>query len=114
MNIIETSLDGVPLLTIVGEADQAVGPQLAKAAQKAMSSRSTHLLLDLELCPYLDSGALNVVFDLVQRAEPGGWVGVVHCRPMVLRLLGLVGLAACDSFRIFQSFDEASAAAAAV
>jgi anti-anti-sigma factor len=114
MNIIESSLDGIPLLTIVGEADQAVGPQLARAAQTAMSSHGTHVLLDLELCPYLDSGALNVVFDLVQRAEPGGWVGVVHCRPMVVRLLGLVGLAACDSFRIFQSLDEAAAAVAVV
>jgi anti-anti-sigma factor len=114
MNIMESSLDGVPLLTIVGEADQAVGPQLAMAAQRATSSRGPHVLLDLELCPYLDSGALNVVFDLVQRAEPGGWVGVVHCHPMVLRLLSLVGLTACDSFRIFRSFDEAAAAVAVV
>ena len=110
MDIIGTSLDGVPLLTIVGEADHAVGPELARAAQGAMSSCATHILLNLELCSYLDSGALAVILDLVRQVEPGGWVGVVSCSHMVLRLLELAGLIPNDSFRVFRSLDEARAA----
>ena len=113
MDIVETSVGGVPLLTIVGEADHAVGPQLAQAAQRAMSPGGPHILLNLELCPYLDSGALGVILGLVQQLEPRGWVGVVHCSHMVLRLFDLVGLAPCESFRVFRSLDEARASATA-
>jgi anti-anti-sigma factor len=109
MDIIETSVGGVPLLTIVGEADHAVGPQLEQAAHRAISSHGTNILLDLELCPYLDSGALNVIIGLVQRVRPQGWVGVVHCSQMVLRLLHLVGLVPGDSFRVFQTLAAAKA-----
>ena len=42
-----------------------------------MGPKDTHILLDLELCPYLDSGSLNALIGLVQRVGPGGWVGVV-------------------------------------
>ena len=112
MSIVETSLNGVPLLTIVGEVDQAVGSQLAEAAQRAGGSCGSHILLDLGLCPYLDSAGLSVIIGLVKRVESVGWVGVIHPPGMVLRLLGLVGLTACDSFRLFQSLDEAGRAAA--
>jgi anti-anti-sigma factor len=114
MDILETSLHGVPLLTVVGEIDHAIGAQLAEAAQRAMGSRGSHILLDLELCPYLDSSGLNVIVGLVKQVGPSGWVGVIHSSRMVLRLFGLVGLTACDDFRVFQSLDEASGAAAAV
>lgn len=107
MDIVETSVSGVPLLTIVGEVDHAVGPRLEQAAQRAMSSHGTRILLDLELCPYLDSSGLNVIIGLVQRVEPGGWVGVLHCSHMVLRLLHLVGLVPGDSFLVFQTLAEA-------
>lgn len=111
MDIVEASLFGVPLLTIVGEADD--GLQLAQAAQRAMSPHDTHILLDLELCPYLDSGCLATLIGLVQQVGPMGWVGVVDCPRMVLRLLGLVGLTGCSTFRVFQTLDEAGGAAAA-
>ena len=114
MDIIETSLHGVPLLRVVGEVDLAIGSQLAEAAQRAMSSCGTHVLLDLELCPYLDSSGLNVIIGLVKEAGPRGWVAVIHSSRMVLRLLELVGLTACDNFRVFQSLEEACGAAAAV
>jgi anti-anti-sigma factor len=114
MDIVETSLHGVPVLTIVGEVDRAIGVQLAEAAQRALSSCGPHILLDLELCPYLDSSGLNVIFDLVNQVGSSGWVGVIHSSTMVLRLLELVDLKACESFRIFQSLDKARAAAAGV
>jgi anti-anti-sigma factor len=114
MDILETSLHGVPLLTVVGEIDPAIGLQLAEAAQRAMSSSGHHILLDLELCPYLDSSGLNVIVGLVKEVGPRGWVGVIHPSSMVLRLLGLVGLTARDDFRVFQSLDEAGEAAAVV
>jgi anti-anti-sigma factor len=112
MAILETSISGVPLLTIVGEADHSIGPQLQQAAERAIRSHGTHVLLDLKDCPYMDSGGLNVIVNLVRQVEPSGWVGVIHCSRMVLRLLGLVGLTTHGSFRVFQSLEEAGDAAA--
>jgi anti-anti-sigma factor len=114
MDILETSLHGVPLLTVVGEVDHAIGLQLEEAAQRAMISCGHHILLDLELCPYLDSSGLNMIIGLVKQVGPLGWVGVVHASSMVLRLLELVGLTDCGSFRVFRSLDEAGEAAALV
>jgi stage II sporulation protein AA (anti-sigma F factor antagonist) len=114
MDIIETSLHGVPLLTVVGEIDHTIGAQLAEAARRAMGSSGSHILLDLELCSYVDSSGLDVIVGLVNQVGPSGWVGVVHSSRMVLRLFGLVGLTGCDAFRVFQSLDQASGAAAAV
>ena len=104
----------MPVLKVVGEVDHGIGPQLAEAAQRALSSRGHHLLLDLELCPYLDSSGLNAIIGLVKQAGPRGWVGVIHSSSMVVRLLELVGLTAGDSFRVFRSLDEAGGAAAVV
>ena len=110
MDILETSFSGVPLLTIVGEADDRL--RLEEAASRAVGSHGNHVLLDLRLCPYLDSGSLSAMIGLVQQVGPTGWVGVVHCSHMVPRLLELVGLTACDNFRVFQTLDEAEAAVA--
>ncbi len=111
MDVLEASLSGVPLLTVVGEGDDSV--QLAQAAQRAMSASDTHVLLDLESCPYMDSGCLTELIHMVQQLPPTGWVGVVNCPRMVLRLLGLVGLTGSSTFRVFQTLDEAASAAAA-
>lgn len=109
MEIVENRLSGVPMLTLVGESDQAIGPQLERSVDQAMGS-SGHILLDLQYCPYLDSSALGAILDLQQRLEPDGWVGVANCSRMILRLFGLVGLISGTSFRVFLSLDEARAA----
>ncbi len=114
MDILETTLHGVPLLTVVGAVDQAIGSQLAEATERAMISCDHRILLDLERCAYLDSGGLNTIIGLVGRVGPLGWVGVIHCSAMVLRLLELVGLTASGSFRVFETLDEAGAAATAI
>ena len=111
MDIVEASLSGVPLLTIVGEADS--GAELAQATERVLTQHHTRILLDLGLCPYLDSGCLAAILALVQQVGPMGWVGAVNCQRMVMRLLGLVGLTGCSSFRIFETLDEASGAVAA-
>ncbi len=111
MEIMEGSLHGVPLLTLVGEADQAIGLQLVDATERAMIPSDRHIILDLERCPYLDSSALNTIVGLVRRVGPLGLVGVIHCPSMVLRLLQLVNLTANSSFRVFASIEEAAAAA---
>ena len=114
MDILETSLRGVPLLTVVGEVDHAIGSQLADATERAMISCEHHILLDLERCPYLDSSGLNTIISLVRRVGPLGWVGVIHCSAMLLRLLELVGLTTGDRLRVFKNLDEAKVAAGAI
>ena len=112
--IVETSLHGVPMLTIVGEADHTVGPELTQAVRRALDSGGAHIFLELGACPYLDSGGLNVLVQLVHDVEPAGWVGVIQASRMILRLLELIGLTTYGGLRIFENLEDAGAAAAAI
>ena len=112
--IVETSLHGVPVLTIVGEADHTIGPELKQAVRGALDSGGAHIFLDLGLCPYLDSGGLNVIVQLVHDVGPAGWVGVIQASSMILRLLELVGLTTYGRLRVFEDLEDAGAAAAAI
>ena len=102
------------MLTIVGEADHTIGPELTQAVRRALNSGGAHIPLDLGLCAYLDSGGLNVLVRSVHDVGPTGWVGVIHASRMILRLLELVGLTAYGGLRVFETLEEAGAAAAAI
>ena len=68
--------------------------------------------LDLGMCPYLDSGGLNVIVRAVHDVGPEGWVGLVNCSPMVRRLLELIGLTLRNELRMFDTFGAAERAVA--
>ncbi len=102
------------MITIVGDADHSVGPELEDVVRRALRSGGAYILLDLKRCPYLDSGGLNVIVHMVYDVSPTGWVGIIHCSRMIQRLLELVGLNACSGLRIFESLEEARQAAASI
>ena len=114
MEIIKTSLSGVPLLRVVGDVDHFTSLALDDAVQDALGLDGSHLLLDLTECPYLDSGGLGVILTALRKLRAKGWLGVIGCSPDLLRLFTISGLTTDPEFRVFASPDEASAAFAKV
>jgi anti-anti-sigma factor len=110
MRLIENQLDDVPLVQVIGEVDHATAPALRASIDAALAQGGSCLLLDLEACPYLDSGGVSVLLDTLRRVRPDGWLGVVGPTPDVFRILSLVGFAVDPHFRVFASLDEARAA----
>ena len=114
MEIIETSLSGVPLLRVIGDIDHFTSLALDDAVQDALAQHSSHLLLDLSECFYRDSGGLGVILTTLRKLRTKGWLGVIGCRADLLRLFTISGLMAEPEFRVFASPDEVSAAGAKV
>ena len=112
MEIVEASLNGIPLLKVTGEVDHSTSPVLSAAIQKVLSQERSRLLLDLSECPYLDSGGLAVILATVLQVRTEGWLGVIGVNANVLRLLTIVGLTAEQCLRLFASATEASRALA--
>lgn len=109
MEVVQTSQSGVPLLRVIGEVDHFTAPALNAAAQSALATESSHLLLDLGECPYLDSGGIGVILTLLKAVRGKGWLGAIGCSHHLLRLLEIAGLTIDPAFRTFSSFEEASA-----
>lgn len=107
MEILETSLFGVPLLRVTGEVDHYTSPVLDQAAANALRLDSSRLLLDLTGCLYLDSGGLAVLLSVVGRVRAKGWLGVIGANSRLLRLFEVVGLKTEPAFRAFGDREEA-------
>jgi anti-anti-sigma factor len=79
--------DGTTVLTAVGELDLSNTATLADALGEALSRRSdaAPLLVDLARVGYLDSGAINVLFDHAEQIE-------LVVNPVLLGVLTISGL----------------------
>jgi anti-anti-sigma factor len=108
MEVVQAFLSGVPLIRVAGDIDHDTSAALEAAVKKSLTLDHGRLLLDLEACPYIDSGGLAVILDAVSAVQGRGWVGVLHPNADVSRLLEMVGLPAREGFVIFP--DEAAAA----
>ncbi len=110
MRIASSQVQGVPLLRVIGDVDHATAPRLRESITLALAEGSSCILLDLESCPYLDSGGVGVLMETLRQLRPEGWLGVVAPSLHVHRILALVGFSVDPGFRIFSSLDEAQTA----
>ena len=110
MEILESSLSGIPVLKIDGEVDHSTAPVLQQSVLKALRTVSIRVLLDLSACPFLDSGGLSVLLAALAELPEGGWLGVIGARPDLLRIFAIVGLLTLPGFRVFSDTEEAIAA----
>lgn len=100
----------VPLVVIEGECDHRSAEALHAAVGEALSSDPRAILLDLEKCTYIDSGAISVLLGAVRQLRGRGWLGVLAPNDNVRRLLEIVGLTVDVGFRVFDNPDDASLA----
>ncbi len=98
------------MVEVHGELDHSSGRSLHDVAHRALGA-GRHLLLDLEHCPYMDSGGVAVLLSLLAQVRPQGWLGIVSANSDLQRIFSMVGLTGDGSFRYFQSREEATEAA---
>ena len=110
MEVLQSSLSGVPVLKVTGEVDHSTAPVLEESVQKALRVSGRRLFLDLADCPYLDSGGLSVLLFTLREVREKGWIGVIAPNPNLLRLFEITGLTTVPDFRVFASSAEAMAA----
>ena len=92
MEVLSTTLLGVPVLKVIGDVDHLSALALDTAVQDAMGTYGFRLLIDLRECPYLDSGGLSVLLSAFRQVRTSGWIGVIGPSRNVLRLFEIVGL----------------------
>ncbi len=110
MEVLESSLSGLPVLKVTGDLDHLTAPAFEQSVQEALRANGMHLLLDLAGCPYLDSGGLSVLLYAVREVRGKGWLGVIAPSGNLLRLFEITGLTDDPDFRVFSSSREAAAA----
>ncbi|ANI38969.1 STAS domain-containing protein [Mycolicibacterium vaccae] len=77
--------DGSSVLTAVGELDMSNIAAFSEAVGAAVGSDGQALLVDLSAVDYLDSGAINVLFDYAESIE-------LLVNPVLLPVLTVSGL----------------------
>ena len=108
MEIVKTTLGGVPLLQVSGDLDHQTNPMLLVAAEETLDPETAHILLDLEACHYVDSGGLRVLIQVLKNVKSRlGWLGVIAPTVDVQRLLQRVSLTSDPKFRVFPSIAAA-------
>lgn len=105
MQIVKNRVGEIPLLHIVGDIDHGTAAELSEAMKVALEGGSSQIILDLEQCPYIDSGGISVILQVLRRVRTTGWFGVLAPNADVLRLLTLVGVTIDPAFRILDTLD---------
>jgi anti-anti-sigma factor len=102
MRIEKSMVGGVPMLQVVGDVDHFGGDLFQQAAREALDLNCARLLVNLEACPYLDSGGISVLIGILKKVKAqSGWVGIVGPCANVRRLLEITALTADPAFLIF-------------
>ena len=110
MEVLESSLCGLPLLKVTGEVDHSAAPALEDSVQRGLRVNDMRLFVDFTDCSYLDSSGLSVLLCAVREVRGKGWVGAIAPGPNLLRLFELVGLTSVADFHVFSGSEEAEAA----
>jgi anti-sigma B factor antagonist len=97
------------VLTLTGEIDTATAPQLLSAADAAIASRPTILVLDLGGVSFLASAGLTAMVLIQRQAAPEVGLHVVASTRTTLRPLQITELD--QQLSVFASLDDAFKAA---
>jgi anti-anti-sigma factor len=114
MKVTEDAIDGVPLIIVEGDLDQA-SKQLARDAVDAAlhgPSPPRGLLIDLTDCTFLDSGGLGVLLTALARLPEDGWLGIIGAAAGTNQVLTYTGFLDSEKVRFFSSTNDAAASLA--
>jgi anti-anti-sigma factor len=114
MNIIESAVDGIPLIVVEGDLDQSSKPVVLDAVHDIFSGARSpqNLLIDLTDCAFLDSGGLSVLLTTMARLPAGGWLGIIGASVGPNRVLEYTGFLDHEKVRFFSSLSDAAASLA--
>ena len=85
--------DGWTILSVAGELDLHTSPQLQRALSGAFDDGASHVALDLEDVPFMDSSSLGVIVGGSKLArERGGELALMSLQPSPAKVIALTGL----------------------
>lgn len=85
---------GVRTVRVTDELDLATMPRLVTAVDRALHEHPHTLRLDLSTCPFAGVDALGALASLTEQArDQGTALELVGLRPIVTRVIDLLGLA---------------------
>lgn len=91
LSVTRTDVDGVTVVTVVGEVDHHTSGALRRALAPA-DPDGARTVADLSGVPFMDSSGINVLIAAHQAHGPTGWLRLAGVRRPVLRTLEIVGL----------------------
>jgi anti-anti-sigma factor len=109
MDLSVSSHESITVLHVDGDIDMASAPALESSIESRSDSYQSPVLLDLTLCPFMDSGGLNVLLQAVRQFDGHGWIGVLGANRNLRRVFEIVGLTADPRFRLLEDLSDLSA-----
>jgi anti-anti-sigma regulatory factor len=115
METIASSIVDTPLIVVSGDLDQ----ESKHAALGMLDSLfrvpdpPRALLLDVSDSAFIDSGGITVLFSILDRLPPDGWLGLIGVASGPSRVLRYTGFLDHERVRFFSSIDEAAVTLAA-
>ena len=111
MNVIESDVDGIPLIVVEGDLDQSSKSVVLDAVRGILRDAypSQNLLIDLTDCAFLDSGGLSVLLTAVAQLPAGAWLGIIGASAGPNRVLEYTGFLDHEKVRFFSSLSDAAA-----
>jgi anti-anti-sigma factor len=110
MRVIESSVDGVPLIVAEGDLDQSSKAIILEAVRDIFRGAypPKNLLVELTDCTFLDSGGLSVLLSVLAQLPAGGWLGIIGASAGTNRVLEYTGFLDHEKVRFFSSLSDAA------
>lgn len=108
MELSDTTVDGVPVITVSGRLDSQKSADFKKGLAQFLSSNPKKLVLDMGGVSYISSAGLRELFLAARELQRGGGKLVVcNPQPDVKHVFDIAGFAIC--YQIVGSREEALA-----
>lgn len=105
MDIKESTVDGVKVVSVSGRLDAETSPELCKKLNEQLESKNNTVVLDLSSLEYISSAGLRVVLEITKRARViGGELYLVNLQDYVRKVLEISGL--ISFLKILKSVDD--------
>jgi len=110
MNVIESTIDGVPLIVIDGDLDQSSKQVVSDAVRGILTGPypPQNLFVDLTECAFVDSGGLSVLLTALGQLPAHGWLGLIGVSSGTNRVLTYTGFLDTEKVRFFSSPSDAA------
>lgn len=106
MRVYSLSVDGQPVLEVIGEVDIHTAPSLADWLTELLDGGATKVVVDLRKVEFLDSTGLGVLVSAHKRLiEHSGALDVVVTSDVIGKVFAITGLDTV--LRMHRSLDEA-------
>ncbi|MFF1724334.1 STAS domain-containing protein [Streptomyces sviceus] len=92
LSIVETSSEGIRILTLAGEIDNDTCETLRQALD-IPTAPPPHLVIDMRQVTFMDSTGINLLITAHQSAtDAGGWIRLATPTSPVMRIIQIVGI----------------------